>query len=299
MPLTLLQLTAEHEMAIVEMGANHPNEIGELCAIAAPDMGLITNIGKAHLEGFGGLEGVIKTKKELYDYIRIHKGQLFVNGADALLCSLSEGIERVMYNAPNASCAVSVSGAIPALTLSVTQGEELWQIQTHMVGEYNCINVAAVVEIGHYLGISMPEMINALESYTPSNNRSQILNTQQNQVILDAYNANPASMSVALVNFLKLDVPHKVVMLGAMKELGKYSIAEHQAIVETISNDAFEIKIVVGEEFSSFKEGVKDILFFDDVEAVKAYLVKHPLQNHTVLVKGSRSMKMEMLIDVL
>lgn len=298
-PLTLLQMTAAHEMAIVEMGANHPKEIGELCAIAEPDMGIITNIGKAHLEGFGGLEGVIKTKKELYDFIRAKNGKLFVNGADVLLMSLSEGVDRVLYNDVSSAFEVKVAGAIPTLTLCVVQSGIESQMQTQMVGEYNAINVAAVLEVGHTLGVSFEPMKKALEAYASTNNRSQILETEKNRIILDAYNANPASMAVAIDNFTQLMVPNKVVILGAMKELGEYSADEHQAVVNAISGAHFQTRILVGAEFSCLPNRSQGVMCFETLEEVKSYLEQSPLQDATILIKGSRSMKMETLVVLL
>ncbi|MDA3853780.1 MAG: UDP-N-acetylmuramoyl-tripeptide--D-alanyl-D-alanine ligase [Bacteroidales bacterium] len=298
-PLTLLLLKQDHEMAIIEMGANHSGEIQELCAIAEPDMGMITNIGKAHLEGFGGIEGVSKTKKELYEFMRSTEGKLFVNGADDLLMSLSEGIERSCYNAGNSAFDVSVAGSIPALSLKVIHGAVEGVIQTQMVGEYNSINVAAVLEIGKAFDIPYEKMKTALEAYVPSNNRSQILTTEKNRIILDAYNANPASMGLAIENFITLDVPHKVVLLGAMKELGKYSKDEHQAIINAISGDVFQLKMVVGEEFSEVDSQGNDVVFFKTLDEVKTYLKEQALEASTILVKGSRSMKMETLVELL
>lgn len=298
-PLTLLQLKENHDMAIVEMGANHPGEIGELCAIAEPDWGIITNIGKAHLEGFGGIEGVIKTKKELYDFIRSHQGKLFVNGSDELLLNLSEGIERAFYNDDASAYSVVVSGAIPTLTLDIDVDGELKRIQTQMVGEYNRINVSVVLEVGHSFGIPFEDMKEALEAYVPSNNRSQIIKTSHNQVVLDAYNANPASMSVAIENFMKLDMPNKVVLLGAMKEMGEYSIAEHQALVDDLKLADFALKVVVGEEFLAISNRPSEVMFFETIDELKVYLDKSPLKDATVLVKGSRSMKMETLVELL
>lgn len=298
-PLTLLQLQKEHEMAIIEMGANHQGEIGELCAIAEPNIGIITNIGKAHLEGFGGIEGVTKTKKELYDFIRAHNGKLFVNGQDDLLMSLSDGIERVCYNALTSVYEVSVAESIPAVSLRVLQGDSEGVIQTQMVGEYNCTNVAAVLELGNSYGISFNQMKLAIEAYEPSNNRSQIVEKENNRIILDAYNANPASMAVALDNFAKLNVSHKVVLLGAMKELGEYSIEEHQAIVDAITGDVFQSKMVVGEEFFLLPNRPKDVVFFKTIEEIKSYLREHSIEGATILIKGSRSMKMESIVDLL
>lgn len=297
-PLTLLQLKKEHELAIVEMGANHPNEIAELCEIAEPDMGIITNIGKAHLEGFGGLDGVIKTKKELYDFIRKIGGTVFVNGGDQLLVSLSEGIRRIPYNDVQSKYDVSVKEALPSLTLAVAHHGENDIISTQLVGDYNRLNVAVVLELGDHLGLDFASMKACLEAYQPSNNRSQIVKTDKNTVILDAYNANPASMAVAVENFSSLDMPNKVVILGAMKELGVYSKDEHQALVNTVCAADFQLSIFVGEEFDG-ASALEGQMFFASVQDVRTYFETTPLQSSTILLKGSRSMKMETLVDIL
>ncbi len=300
-PLTLLQLDEGHEIAIVEMGANHPGEIAELCAIAEPNLGLVTNIGKAHLEGFGGLEGVKNTKKALCDFVRDVNGHVFVNGQDELLMSLSEGIERTLYNTEMSAFSVEVAGVIPTLELSVVCGDTLESIHTHLVGEYNVVNVAAALSVGNYLGVTFAEMKKGLEDYVPTNNRSQILKTDKNTIILDAYNANPASMKVAIDNFKKLEMPNKIVLLGAMKELGRYSEDEHCAVVKNISGDDIVMKAVVGEEFCAIKDEAKveDVRFFSSIEELKYLLKSTPLREATILIKGSRSMKMETLVEFL
>ncbi len=298
-PLTLLQINREHELVIIEMGANHPFEIKELCAIAEPDMGIITNIGKAHLEGFGGIKGVMKTKKELYDFIEKWGGCVFVNAQDELLMSLSENIKRVKYNADSSTFKVEVAKISPNLVLSVASAREKSTIETRLIGEYNSTNVAAVLEIGHYLNIPFPEMKAALEAYVPSNNRSQMLQTTKNKVILDAYNANPASMTAAIDNFSKLEAQCKVVLLGAMKELGEYSVAEHEHLIKIVRKHHFQLSILVGKEFSFKAKKTDNMLFFDDTEALKSYLSTHPIEEATVLIKGSRSIKMEVLLDFL
>lgn len=298
-PLTLLQLKEEHELAIVEMGANHPFEIEALCKIAEPDLGVITNIGKAHLEGFGGIEGVIKTKKELYDFIKQNNGKVFVNGQDELLMSLSEDIERLIYNTSDSTYTISVKEVIPTLTLEVETAGESDVIVSQLVGEYNVINVAVALEIGAYLGVDYVAMKDALEAYVSSNNRSQVVETDSNTIILDAYNANPASMAVALENFAKVKADNKVVLLGAMKELGEYSIAEHQLLADEVSELDATLKVLVGGEFDPIEKTSSDIIFLQNAQEVSEYLEQRPVANSTILIKGSRSMKMETLVDCL
>ena len=298
-PLTLLLLKPAHEMAIIEMGANHPLEIGELCRIAEPNFGVITNIGKAHLEGFGGIEGVIKTKKELYDFIRLHGGTVFVNGEDELLVSLSEGIERVLYNDAHSRFRVAVNAVLPTLRLEVYHNDQCSLLTSHLVGEYNTINIAVALELGGFFGLPTEMMVQSLEAYVPSNNRSQIMKTAHNQIVLDAYNANPASMAVAVANFDKIVASSKVVILGAMKELGDYSKEEHQDLVNAVSKGAFKRVMVVGLEFEVVDDKPQNVAFFNTIDMVKQSLKSNPIQGSTVLLKGSRSMKMETLVDLL
>ncbi len=296
-PLTLLQLKPEHQMAIVEMGANHPGEIAELCKIAEPDMGIITNIGKAHLEGFGGLDGVINTKKELFDFVRNRKGKVFVNAKDELLMELSTGIDRLLYEDFDSEFEVTVEEALPLLVLKVTSASKKTLIKTHLAGEYNRINMAAALEIGAALGVDLETMKKGLESYIPTNNRSQIIEKGQRQIILDAYNANPASMTVAIQNFIKLKAKRKIVFLGAMKELGVYSKEEHQNIVDMLSVADIDRVVLVGEEFLCVDDKPDSFEFYHEPEQLIQIVKDEPLG--LFLIKGSRSMKMERLLDAL
>lgn len=296
-PLTILQLKAEHELAIVEMGANHPKEIEELCQICEPNMGVITNIGKAHLEGFGGIEGVINTKKELYDFIRSNGGKLYVNGGDDLLMNLSESVERTLYNCSDAVYGVKVEDILPSLTLRINSNCVDDLLETQLAGEYNRINIAAALEIGNDLGLSYEAMKKGLEAYFPTNNRSQIVDKGDSKIILDAYNANPASMAVAVENFDKIKANSKVVVLGAMKELGRYSKDEHQSLVALLASKSFCRVFVVGEEFNIIDDKPSNVEFFNTLEDVE--LVLGAVKADLFLIKGSRSMKMERLLEVL
>ena len=297
-PLTLLGIKEEHQLAIVEMGANHPGEIADLCVIAEPDYGIITNIGKAHLEGFGGLEGVVATKKALYEFLRSRKGKVYVNAQDDLLMELSDGISRQCYNGLDAHFSVFVKAVLPSLLLEVNSPDLMNdELSTQMAGEYNLINIAAALEVGLDFGVDYESMKQALEDYESSNNRSQIIEKEHSRIILDAYNANPASMAVAVENFDKIDAPHKVVILGAMKELGSYSKDEHQYLLELIQEKQFDQMIVVGEEFQVLDKKPEAVHFCADLDEVEHVLFD--FQDAIFLIKGSRGMKMEQLLDVL
>lgn len=297
-PLTLLQITSKHQLAIIEMGANHPGEIADLCNICEPTIGLITNIGKAHLEGFGGIEGVINTKKELYDFIKLSGAYLFVNAQDELLMQLSQDITRKLYNAAESFFSIHTEKADPTLSLRVSHDAHQYLLDTQLVGDYNATNIAVALEIGHVLGADTQSMINALAAYSPSNNRSQIIKKGQHTIILDAYNANPASMSVAISNFKKLKADKKVVLLGAMKELGTYSNEEHQALVNMVSYGGFYKGIVVGNEFLNISIPA-NVLHFVSMEDLIDYLSTMPLSGNTILIKGSRGMQMERIVTYL
>jgi UDP-N-acetylmuramoyl-tripeptide--D-alanyl-D-alanine ligase len=298
-PLTLLSLTHEHQMAIIEMGANHPGEIKQLSQIAEPEYGIITNIGKAHLEGFGSYEGVIKTKKELYDFISITGGTIFVNGENTLLCNLSEGINSVRYGeAPNTFTA-SLTANYPQLTISVQDDENQYSIETQLSGAYNFENLKAAITIGLYFGVPLALIAEALSEYEPKNNRSQIKNTAKNRLILDYYNANPSSMELAVNEFQHSTFQHKVLILGDMKELGEYSFAEHRAILQKISTEHYNVVICIGEEFAKHANEFSKIEFYASTRDAMAAVERKSLSGKTILLKGSRSMKLEMILPVL
>ena len=298
-PLTLLSLTNKHQMAIIEMGANHPGEIKLLSQIAEPDYGIITNIGKAHLEGFGSYEGVIKTKKELYDHISISGGTLFVNGENKLLCDISSGIKAIHYgDSPNAFSA-SLLSTFPQLTVSVQYNGNLFAISTQLTGEYNFENIKAAITIGLYFGVKMESIADALSEYEPKNNRSQIKNTENNVLILDYYNANPSSMELALNGFQHSTFDNKVLILGDMKELGTYSFEEHLSILEKINLSHFSRVLCVGEEFGKHKNNFPSIEFYNTTAEALSAVTKNKLEGKTILLKGSRGMKLEMMLPVL
>ena len=266
-PLTLLQITRAHEMAIVEMGASHPGDIKELVDIAEPNCGLITNVGRAHLEGFGSFEGVQQTKKELYDYLRENQGFIFRNIDNLYLAQMAGDLQTVPYT----------TGTMPN--------------GTNLVGSYNAENISAAICVGEYYGVPRERALEAIRQYVPTNNRSQNVKTANNQLIVDAYNANPTSMQAA-INAFKGDT----YILGAMRELGEYTHLEHQNVVNMLAERKADVVYLVGEEY---RLTTSPYLIFDTVEQLHEYLSANPLTNRMILLKGSRSTKMEKLLDIL
>lgn len=305
-PLTLLRITKEHEIAIIEMGANHQGEIAELCSIAEPDFGIITNIGKAHLEGFGGLEGVKKGKGELYTFIQENKGKLFVHGDDEVLMELAGSNEKITYGTNKLYDIVgsmietkdefiSFQWATRYNAANIKKSEN---ISTQLVGTYNYYNLLCAACVGNYFKVE-DEIINqALREYTPSNNRSQLFKTKNNILILDYYNANPSSMCLAIENFASLNHPNKMVILGDMLELGSESEKEHDAIVNLLQQKNLSNVLLVGPLFiaAGSKVGAKTFSTSDD--AVQ-YLKQHQIKDATILIKGSRGIKLEKVVEVL
>ena len=266
-PLTLLQITRAHELAIVEMGASHPGDIKELVDIAEPNYGLITNVGRAHLEGFGSFEGVQQTKKELYDYLREHQGFIFRNMDNPYLAKMAGDLQTIPYT----------TGTMPN--------------GTNLVGEYNAENVSAAICVGEYFSISREQALEAIRQYVPTNNRSQKMQTANNQLIVDAYNANPTSMQAA-INAFKGDT----YILGAMRELGEYSHLEHQNIVNMLAERKAEYVFLVGEEYM---QTTSPYPVFENVEMLHKHLEEQPIKGKNILLKGSRSTQMEKLLDIL
>ena len=287
-PLTLLSTPIETEMLIVEMGANHPGEIDFLSKIIQPNFGIITNIGKAHLEGFGGYEGVIKTKSELYQYIEKTNGKLFVNSDDDLLLSLSKYSERIIYG--ENSTLIS-SNPLVEFNFKNTL------ISTKMIGSYNYYNLAAACSVGDFFGVSIDNCKSAIESYIPSNNRSQFEKSEKgNTLILDAYNANPSSMLVAIQSFEQIKAKNKIAILGDMLELGDDSLKEHQLITEELVKRNFHQVLLVGNEFRQTKS---NFLYFKNSNELINWIQNNPIQNSTVLLKASRGIRLESLIEFL
>ena len=300
-PLTLLQLTSTHEMAIVEMGANHIGDIKELVEIAEPDYGVITNVGLAHLQGFGSLEGVIRTKGELYDFLRTTKHRtIFLNNDNEHLCSIAGGLTAVRYGqAPDASLSVwgELVACDPYLRLRWKSVESAWnEVATQLIGSYNLDNALCAAAVGSYFGVSAADVSAALAEYTPTNNRSQLTKTERNTLIVDAYNANPTSMRAALDNFARMEVPRKMAILGDMKELGEATGEAHQAVVDRLAECSFDEVWLVGEAFAQTKHTQRT---FVDVEDVKVALQETAPENCCILIKGSNSMKLATLVQYL
>lgn len=293
-PLTLLTLRPDTEIAVVEMGASHPKDIELLCNIATPDYGIITNIGKAHLEGFGSLEGVIKTKNEMYEHLRANSKTAFVNTSNPLLNELSADLKRVSYGSDNAQCVVKFVSANPLLAVE----HEGMTIQTNLVGGYNTENVAAAICVGKHFGISKEQIKEALEAYTPSNNRSQVMNTKRNRIIMDAYNANPVSMRAAITNFKNICKDKSMLIIGKMGEIGETSEQEHQEIIKLIESLHFDKVLLVGEEMVKAAQG-HGYPTFNDINELKQYLTENPVSGYDILVKGSHSVQLEKTAEFL
>jgi UDP-N-acetylmuramoyl-tripeptide--D-alanyl-D-alanine ligase len=295
-PLTLLQLTPEQDFAIIEMGANHPGEIRELCRIAEPDFGLITNVGKAHLEGFGSFEGVIRTKTELYDFLREKGGTAFGNRDNLILKDWQNSLNMVYYGTTSDTFVCgNIIQKSPTLGIEWTNGK----IITHLVGDYNFENVLAAICVASYFGVENALINEAIAHYIPQNNRSQNQKTEKNQLIIDAYNANPSSMNAALNNFISLDVSPKMVILGEMKELGKYSEEEHRKIIDLLLQSSIESIILVGKEFRKTTDIPSDWKFFLQTDDLLNYLQEANISGYTLLIKGSRTNQLEKTIAFL
>ncbi|MCF6130300.1 UDP-N-acetylmuramoyl-tripeptide--D-alanyl-D-alanine ligase [Flavobacterium sp. AS60] len=294
-PLTLLSFTAETKIGIVEMGANHQKEIEFLCEIAQPDYGYITNFGKAHLEGFGGVEGVIKGKSEMYAYLQANNKSVFVNLDDKIQNEKTEHFNRITFSQKNKSVNVFIDGveANPFVKIR-TLGVE---INSHLIGLYNANNINAAITIGNHFNVATTDIKAAIESYIPENNRSQLLTKGSNEIILDAYNANPSSMIVALENFIQLDKINKCVIIGDMYELGEESLAEHKAIVNFLNkNSDFECHFV-GKDFFANSIQNQNFHFYNTFEDFAKYLSSSKLEDKTILIKGSRGMALERTLE--
>ncbi|MDR2917033.1 MAG: UDP-N-acetylmuramoyl-tripeptide--D-alanyl-D-alanine ligase [Tannerella sp.] len=308
-PLTLLRLTSEHEIAVIEMGANHPGEIDALANIAYPDYGLITNVGYAHLEGFGSFEGVIKTKGELYDFLRKTNGSVFINQDNEYLTGIAGNLKKITYgemasvknpapaNNPVPFIGGKISNRHPFFSFQwQQQGKVTQNVHTNLIGDYNLWNALAAITIGVHFGVAPEQINNAIETYEPTNNRSQLKRTKQNELIIDAYNANPSSMHAALENFAAMQSFPKAVILGDMRELGEKSPELHADIVKQIKNYGFDKVLLCGEQFS---EAGQTYTCFPSVEKLNEYLENNPLQGYHILIKGSHGIHLEKTIDKL
>ena len=306
-PKTLLQLTREHDIAVIEMGANHPGEIKTLVEIVLPDFGIITNVGKAHLLGFGSFEGVIRTKGELYDFLRELQGTAFINNDNPHLLGISQGLKLVKYGQQDAE-ELLVQGKLvecnPFLKFewkspqTSTANSQLSTVQTRLIGSYNLDNALAAACIGTYFEVPASDISAALEKYTPSNNRSQLTITKHNKLVVDAYNANPTSMKAALDNFRLIPAEHKMCILGQMGELGDVSDEEHQKVIDLIGECGFETVWLVGENFAKTQHP-ENYRLFANVEEVKAAITTEKPQGYLILIKGSNSNKLVQTVELL
>jgi UDP-N-acetylmuramoyl-tripeptide--D-alanyl-D-alanine ligase len=296
-PLTLLKIKSDAEVAVIEMGANHIGEIAGYCRYALPTHGLITNCGKAHLEGFGSIEGVRKGKGELFDHLRtLTHGTAFVMWDYPYLQEMSKGISGIIKygTAEDAHVTGKVTASEPWLEVQITQGLDKGIIKTRLVGDYNLPNVLAAVTVGKFFNISEDKIRASIENYIPSNSRSQLVIKGTNNIILDAYNANPSSMKLAIENFARLHADNKVLMLGAMAELGKESLAEHKAIIDIIKKSTWNQVVLVGGDFLNLQH---PFLSFENGSQARQWWQQQHFENTHFLIKGSRSMQMEKVIE--
>lgn len=297
-PLTLLSFNEKTEIGIVEMGANHQKEIEFLCEIAQPDYGYITNFGKAHLEGFGGVEGVIKGKSEMYAYLAKNDRKVFVNLDDAIQVDKTLQMNTICFgvNKPEAATDINKVSADPFVEIDFSN----IAIHSHLIGLYNANNINAAIAIGNYFGVGIESIKEAIENYIPENNRSQLVHKNSNEIILDAYNANPSSMAVAIANFIQLDMKDKVVILGDMFELGHESITEHKGIVDLLAYEKNIECYFIGNDFFKNKSDQQHFHFYASFEEFAEKILKqHHFQNKIILIKGSRGMALERVLELL
>jgi UDP-N-acetylmuramoyl-tripeptide--D-alanyl-D-alanine ligase len=296
-PLTLLSFNSQTEIGIVEMGANHKKEIEFLCELAQPDYGYITNFGKAHLEGFGGVLGVIEGKSEMYSFLSAKDKLVFVNLEDAIQVEKTKNLNQYTFGVNQSEANVSLAAVTADPFVSVVFQD--LKIASHLIGLYNATNINAAIAIGNYFEVSKEDIKLALEGYVPENNRSQLITKGSNQIILDAYNANPSSMSVAIENFKQLDHSNKITILGDMFELGDESLHEHKQIVESLSNQKDIVCYFVGADFFANSLNNDNFHFHASFNDLEIYLKTQKIENSTLLIKGSRGMALERVLDIL
>ncbi|MBU3681554.1 MAG: UDP-N-acetylmuramoyl-tripeptide--D-alanyl-D-alanine ligase [Flavobacterium sp.] len=296
-PLTLLSFDSKTEIGIVEMGANHQKEIEFLCALASPDFGYITNFGKAHLEGFGGVEGVIKGKSEMYTYLLSRRKKVFINADDPIQLKHAAEIDSFTFSAVNSAADIQVNNvqANPFVSL-VHEGNF---VQSQLIGLYNATNICAAIAIGSYFSVSTSDIHLAIANYIPTNNRSQILHKNSNEIILDAYNANPSSMAVAIANFAQLQHPSKIMILGDMFELGEESSHEHAALVNFIAQSTVPCTYFVGPSFYAHRIASSVMHFFKNYAEFEQFCTSTVFQNSLLLIKGSRGMALERIVELM
>ena len=294
-PLTILSIKQDAEMAVIEMGANHQKEIESYCQYTLPTHGIITNCGKAHLEGFGGIEGVKKGKGELFDFLRNNKGTAFVYWDFDYLQEMCKGVGTIVkYGTKEGVVTGNAKESNPFLCVEITNDPNVELIQTNLVGDYNLSNVLTAVVVGKYFDIPFTKIKSAIEDYVPSNSRSQLIENGTNRIILDAYNANPSSMKLAIENFAKLQSSNKILMLGGMMELGEESVAEHHAIIDLINQYNWKKVVLVGGDFSKISH---HHLYFENSSIAADWFAEQDFTDSNILVKGSRSMKMEKVLE--
>jgi UDP-N-acetylmuramoyl-tripeptide--D-alanyl-D-alanine ligase len=293
-PITILKVKADAGIAVIEMGANHQKEIENYCAYSLPTHGLITNCGKAHLEGFGGVEGVRKGKGELFDFLRAYNGTAFIMSDYDYLKEMSAGIKNIhTYGTHNAAITGEVKNSTGFLSVTITNGAAIDTIKTQLVGEYNLPNILSAVAVGKYFNVPDEKIQSALEHYTPSNSRSQLIVQGSNHFILDAYNANPSSMKAAIENFAKMEGEKKILLLGGMMELGNESVPEHQAIIKVIDQYKWEAVVLVGGDYNKLQHHYINL---ENSLQAKDWFTQQQFTNAQVLIKGSRSMQMEKVL---
>lgn len=296
-PLTLLSFDNETEIGIVEMGANHKKEIEFLCGIAQPDYGYITNFGKAHLEGFGGVQGVIEGKSEMYAYLSANDKLAFINLEDPIQVEKSKTFNSYSFGLNREEANVKIDAVKANPFVEITFSDLL--IKTHLIGLYNSNNINAALTIGNYFGVENTAIKEALESYIPENNRSQLLSKGTNQIILDAYNANPSSMAVAVANFLQLDNSNKIMILGDMFELGEESYQEHKTVVNSLLNAKEAACYFIGKEFYKNQNDAPNFHFYESFDSFSDFLKDVKIENSSILIKGSRGMALERVLNFL
>ena len=309
-PKTLFRLNEEHDIAVVEMGASHPGDIKTLVETAEPTCGLITNVGRAHLQGFGSFEGVCKTKGELYDFFRAHECPVFVNRDNEHLMKMTDGLADIYYYGQSDNADILIHGEVvscaPFLKFRWREQDadanyqsEWMEVQTHLIGAYNLDNMLAAITVGYVNNIPFEQINHALENYIPTNNRSQLTETQTNHLIVDAYNANPTSMKAAIDNFRLMEVSPKMAILGMMGELGDVSQEEHQKIIDMLATAGFDKVWLVGEAYKNCQLSIINCQLFNDVEEVKAAIAQEQPQHYYILIKGSNSVKLYQLPELL
>ena len=309
-PKTLFRLNEEHDIAVVEMGASHPGDIKTLVETAEPTCGLITNVGRAHLQGFGSFEGVCKTKGELYDFFREHECPVFVNRDNEHLMKMTDGLADIYYYGQSDNADILIHGEVvscaPFLKFRWREQDtdanyqsEWMEVQTHLIGAYNLDNMLAAITVGYVNNVPFEQINHALENYIPTNNRSQLTETQTNHLIVDAYNANPTSMKAAIDNFRLMEVSPKMAILGMMGELGDVSQEEHQKIIDMLATAGFDKVWLVGEAYKNCQLSIINCQLFNDVEEVKAAIAQEQPQHYYILIKGSNSVKLYQLPELL